>query len=168
MAEPVSTGDKLIVWVAKGFGSGCAPKGPGTVGSVVGIGWFALLLLCPDFLWYCVGTLAGIPLSVWICGRAEKILNLKDPGSVVLDEIIALPICFVPLVFQHAPSLPSVGHVFTEQWMFVIGVFAGFRLFDIWKPWPIRQLQDLPGGWGVTIDDVLAGIYVAAILFFVV
>ncbi|MGB0582484.1 MAG: phosphatidylglycerophosphatase A [Limisphaerales bacterium] len=164
----MSTGDKLIVWIAKGFGSGCVPKGPGTVGSVVGIGWFALLLLCPNFLWYSVGTVAGIPLSIWICGRAEKILNLTDPGSIVLDEIIALPICFLPLVMKHAPGLPSVAQVFSEQWLVVIGVFAGFRLFDIWKPWPIRQLQDLHGGLGVTIDDVLAGVYVAIILFFIV
>lgn len=164
----MSTGEKLIVWVAKGFGSGCAPKGPGTVGSVVGIGWFAALLLCPNFVCYCVGTVVGILASVWICGRAERILDLKDPGSIVLDEIIALPVCFLPLVLKQAPALPSVGHVFSEQWVIVVGVFGAFRLFDIWKPWPIRQLQDLPGGWGVTVDDVLAGVYVAVVLAFMV
>lgn len=165
----MSPSEKLTVFVAKGLGSGYVPKGPGTVGSVVGLGWFALLLfLSPDPLIYSLATAGSILISVWCCGSAERILKLKDPGSIVLDEIIALPICFLPLILHHhetAGSMPTVSDIFIGQWMVVLAVFAGFRFFDILKPWPINRIQDLPGGWGVTADDVLAGVYVAAILW---
>lgn len=165
----MSIGDRLTVFVAKGLGSGCVPKGPGTVGSVVGLAWFALLLLLPGPLSYTAATVAGIIASIWVCGEAERILNLTDPGAIVLDEIIALPICFLPVIWKHhaaTGTLPTASEIFLDQWILVIGVFAGFRVFDIFKPWPINQIQNLPGGWGVTADDVLAGLYVAVIVYF--
>lgn len=157
--------EKLIVFAAKGFGSGCAPKAPGTFGSLVGLLWVAVLLIPGDRSLYLVATALGIPLSVWLCGRAEQILNLRDPGSVVIDEIIALPICFLPVVLT-ADGIRSVAEVFVETWHLPWILFGLFRLFDIWKPWPVHQSQSLPGGWGVTLDDVLAGLYVAAIAVF--
>ncbi len=160
--------DRLTVFAARGLGAGYAPKGPGTVGSIVGLAWFALLLQLPGPISYTTATVAGIVASIWICGEAERILQLKDPGSIVLDEIIALPICFLPAIWrQHAADgkLPSLSEIFLDQWILVVAVFVGFRVFDIFKPWPINQIQNLPGGWGVTADDVLAGLYVAAIVY---
>ena len=159
------SGPRLWLWIAQGFGVGRLPKAPGTFGTLLGLGWLALLLL-PGKLWVLLaGLLAGLALSVWLCGRAEEILRQKDPPSVVLDEIAALPICFAPLIlseWQAAGRFPQP----TDFWSvkgacFTAVLFGLFRLFDIWKPWPVRQSQGLPGGWGVTVDDVLAAGYVA-------
>jgi len=121
----------------------------------------------PRYELYLVGVLCGSGLSVWVCGSAEKILKQKDPPSVVLDEIIALPFCFLPWVscqwiLQH--KMPGLATFFAGRGLLMTaGIFILFRIFDIAKPWPIRQSQNLPGGWGVTIDDVLAAIYVGLI-----
>lgn len=158
--------DRLLLWVAQGFGSGRAPFAPGTFGSVVGFGWFALLLAAGNVWIYAAGTLAGIAASVWCCGKAEKILQQTDPGSVVLDEICAIPVCFaaaVGLQLYHTGQMPLLAEFFSARtWPLAVGVFLAFRFFDVLKPWPVRQSQALPGGWGVTVDDVLAGIYVSA------
>ena len=107
--------------------------------------------------------------SVWLCGEGERILREKDPGSVVLDEIAALPICFLPLVAHHwwrTGRLPAMEDFLGgNNWLITLAVFALFRLFDIAKPWPVRQSQSLPGGWGITVDDVLAAVWVAGIVF---
>lgn len=154
--------DKLILFVAQGFGVGRIPFAPGTFGSVVGLGWFALLLATGNIWLFALGTILGLAASVWFCGRAEKILGQTDPGSVVLDEIAAIPVCFAFIILG---SYLSDGrlidlHPSRIDW-YVRGIHFGlFRLFDIWKPWPIRASQKLPGGWGITIDDLLAAIYV--------
>ncbi len=162
----MSFGDKLIVFVAKGFGSGYVPKGPGTFGSIVGIAWFAILLSFNSLPIYLAGCIFGIPFSIWICGRAEKIMKAHDPSSVVMDEIIALPLCFLPLMFEN--ELPTVQTIFMENWWIPLTGFALFRVFDIAKPWPISKVQDLPGGLGVTADDVLAGFAAAIVMAFLV
>ena len=81
---------------------------------------------------------------------------------MVLDEIVAMPLCFTGWLAVEAlrrHSWPGPGY-FSAHWLSSVGVFALFRLFDIAKPWPVRQSQALAGGWGVTIDDVLAAVYV--------
>lgn len=158
--------DRLILFVAQGFGSGWVPKGPGTFGSIIGVAWFALLLRCPDLTSYLAACVAGVFLSVYACSEAERILKLRDPGSVVIDEIIALPICYLPYVITRsgAGKLPDVGTAFGSDWWIVAAGFALFRLFDIAKPPPIYQSQKLPRGWGVTADDVLAGIATAVVI----
>lgn len=156
--------DKLILFVAQGFGVGRIPFAPGTFGSVVGLGWFALLLATGNLWLFALGTIIGLVASVWFCGQAEKILGQTDPGSVVLDEIAAMPVCFG--VWVWAASGPSgkllslTDFLLCAPWWFGFGIFLAFRLFDIWKPWPIRQSQKLPRGWGVTVDDLLAAAYV--------
>jgi phosphatidylglycerophosphatase A len=160
------------VFVAQGFGIGKVPFAPGTFGSLLGLVWFAMLIATGNFWAYLAGAIEGIAFSIWLCDDAEKILDKKDPGSVVLDEIIAIPFCFLPWVtseWWHDGTLPVLSQFFTGRALwFTIGIVALFRLFDIWKPWPIRQVQRLPGGWGVTIDDLLAAVYVALVsLFFV-
>lgn len=151
----------LVVWVAQGFGAGRIPFAPGTFGSLVGLLWFFLLLRTANFWLYLAGTLLGLALSVWLCGKAECILNQTDPGSIVLDEITAMPLCFVvwlaiPWFKRH--NLP------TPDWLLTALVFVLFRLMDIAKPWPIRRTQKLPSGWGVTVDDGLAALYVAVLI----
>ena len=158
--------DGLVLWVAQGFGVGRIPFAPGTFGSVIGLLWFALLLKAENFWVYLIGTLVGLWLSVWLCGAAEKILKQTDPGSVVLDEIAAVPICFLASVATDwfcSNQLPAPESFTARTWVTTAILFVFFRLFDILKPWPVRQSQRLPGGWGVTIDDVLAAAYVALI-----
>ncbi len=161
----------MKLWVAQGFGVGRIPVAPGTFGSVVGVLWFGLLLLTGSMWLFVAGTIAAIALSVWLCGVAEKTLGQTDPGSVVLDEIAAIPVCFLGwvavLVFKTG-ALPGVAQFFSAPtWPLTLGVFVAFRFFDVAKPWPVYQSQSLPGGWGVTIDDVLAAVYVNAVVLLV-
>lgn len=152
------------VWLAQGFGLGLIPVGPGTFGSLIGVTWFPALISFGNISIYVGGIIIGIVLSVWACGEAERNLNQTDPGSVVLDEIAAVPLCFafwVGSFYVRHGSMPSPDHFLgPETWMVTLGVFAAFRLFDVAKPWPVRQSQKLPGGWGVTVDDLLAAVYV--------
>ena len=164
----------IKLFIAQGFGVGRIPFAPGTFGSLLGLVWFAILLLLANgnLLAFLFGCFAGVGVSVWLCGVAEKILKQKDPGSVVLDEIIAVPLCFLGWLgveFIQTGRLPTFGEVFRfENAALLAAGFLVFRFFDIVKPWPVRQSQWLLGGWGVTIDDVLAAGYVNLVwlLFF--
>jgi len=161
------------LWIAQGFGVGRIPVAPGTFGSVIGVGWFALLLLTGKLWLFVAGTVAGIVLSIWLCGVGEELLLKKDPQSIVLDEITAMPVCFmgwVAVLACKTATFPRVETFFSAGgWVHVLGVFTLFRFFDVLKPWPVRQSQWLHGGLGVTIDDVLAAVYVnlAVLLFYV-
>jgi phosphatidylglycerophosphatase A len=156
--------NKLLLWISQGFGIGRIPFAPGTFGSLLGLGWFALLLLTGSFTLFALGTLAGLAASVWLCGVGERVLKERDPGSIVLDEITAIPLCFLGWIGVHlwqGGGWPGPEFFFTTpRLMGTLGVFAAFRFFDIAKPTPVRQSQSLPGGWGVTIDDALAAVYV--------
>jgi phosphatidylglycerophosphatase A len=173
-AEPDSEERKpkfsVRVFVAQGLGIGRIPFAPGTFGSFLGLIWFAMLITTGNFWAYLAGCIEGIAFSIWLCDDAEKILGETDPGSIVLDEIIAIPFCFLPWVasvWWSSGGLPGVEFFFSGSavWM-TLGLVVLFRVFDIWKPWPIRQIQRLPGGWGVTVDDLLAAAYVAGISLF--
>jgi phosphatidylglycerophosphatase A len=155
---------KLMLWVAQGFGLGRIPALPGTFGSVLGVGWLAVLLLARSWWFFILGALAGVAFSIWICDHAERILKARDPGSVVLDEVVAMPLCFIGWLALAYSGLPGPGVFFPGNWWPIIGVFVLFRLFDIVKPWPVRNSQNLSGGWGVTIDDVLAAGYVNVVV----
>jgi phosphatidylglycerophosphatase A len=162
----------VILFIARGFGAGLVPRAPGTVGSLVGFAWFALLLGLGSLQLYVAGCFVGVVVSIWICGKAETILKLHDPSSIVLDEIIAIPICFISwmtLENARAGMLPTPQFFFSHHWVSCLLVFAAFRFFDIRKPPPVYQAQSLAGGLGVTMDDVLAAGYVnavSAILFY--
>ncbi len=155
---------RLSLWLAQGFGVGRIPVAPGTFGSVVGLAWFALLLTVPNGLLFAGGILGGIVLSIAVGGPAERLLGAKDPGSVVLDEIVAMPVCFlswIAILFWERGVWPSVESFFgRSSWIETAGVFLAFRFFDIVKPWPVRQSQSWPGGWGITVDDLMAAAYV--------
>jgi phosphatidylglycerophosphatase A len=156
------------LWLAQGFGIGRIPVAPGTFGSLLGVLWFGLLLMTGNLWLFTGGTIAGIALSVWLCGVAEEALGQKDPASVVLDEITALPVSFfawVTIVLWQTRLLPSFAYFFSARtWLLTLGVFVASRFFDVAKPWPVRQSQSLPGGWGITIDDVLAAVYVNVVV----
>lgn len=154
----------MRLWIAQGFGVGRIPAAPGTFGSFIGLLWFGLLVSSGHLWTLALGMLLGLGLSVWLCGFAENLLHQKDPSSVVLDEIAAVPVCFVSwlgLRLWRTGAMPGVEYFFAKSnWLPLLGVVMLFRLFDIWKPWPVRQSQSLPGGWGITIDDFLAAVYV--------
>ena len=156
-----------VLWVAQGLGLGRSPIAPGTFGSLLGLLWFAMLLRTGQWWSYFLGIAIGFAASVWFCGRGEELLHQKDPGSIVLDEITALPVCFVSFIamsqyrYGHWPALEFFFS--GTGWGRTLVVFALFRAFDILKPWPIRQSQKLTGGWGVTVDDFIAGFYVALV-----
>jgi phosphatidylglycerophosphatase A len=157
----------IILWLAQGFGSGRAPFAPGTFGSLVGLLWFALLVSSQSIWGFAGGLLGMMIAAVAICRKGEEILQQKDPGSIVLDEICAVPLCFVPWVaseWLRKGAWPTLETFFgANSWYLTAIIFALFRIFDILKPWPVRQSQKLPGGWGVVMDDVLAAVYVCAL-----
>ena len=162
---PTNLSDEFLLWLAQGFDVGRIPWAPGTFGSIVGLLWFAVLLVPGSLTIYLIGIAVSIGGSVVLCTEAERILGETDPGSVVVDEIIALPICFLPWVareYLRLGQLPSPEVFFTGSAILgSAGIFLLFRVFDIAKPWPVRQSQRLAAGFGVTIDDCLAAVYVA-------
>lgn len=136
--------DRIILFLASGFFSGYAPLASGTAGTLVGIAIYIFLNQLPLKL-YGILTLAIVIVGIWLSYRAEAILGEKDSGVIVIDEIAG----FLVTMF----ALPMTWKTMA------IGFFV-FRVFDIFKPFPIRRIdQRLPGGWGVMLDDVLAGVY---------
>ena len=135
--------------LAFGFGTGLAPRAPGTVGSLVALPLYFLLapLALPVYLVLLAGLLL---LGVWVTAHTERDLGVHDHPGIVFDEIVGQ---------LAALTLVPVSIV----WI-VIG-FGLFRLFDIWKPWPIRWLNSrVTGGWGIMLDDLAAGLAAAACL----
>lgn len=126
---------------------------PGTWGSLGGVMFqlvvfhyldpFTSLLLIAACTW----------LAVAFCGEAEFRLGKQDPGEVVLDELVAMPICYLgwPWIAVQIPAGMS-------PWLILVCGFALFRVFDILKPLGIARLQGLPGGWGVMMDDIAAAV----------
>ena len=140
--------EKIIKLLATGFGSGLSPFAPGTMGTLVGI---PVCLVCLPLTWP-VRLLFVIVLSalaIFISGRAERIYSNKDDQRIVIDEITGFQVAMLPVAITG--------------WHLCVA-FVLFRIFDIWKPFPIRNLQNLPGGWGVVIDDIAAGIYAGVIM----
>lgn len=138
-----------IHFLAWGFGSGLTPKGPGTAGSVVGLLLFIPLsqLSIPVFL--AVTTLLFL-VGIWLCGESSRKLGVHDHGGIVWDEIVGMQVT----LFLIPMTLP---------WL--VAGFALFRFFDIIKPWPIKWLDEkVSGGFGIMIDDLLAGLFAFTII----
>lgn len=142
--------ERIIVFCGVGFGSGLAPKAPGTFGSA-----FALLFVP---LWVAIGFTGSIMaiiimslIGIWICGKTAEIMGVHDDGRIVWDEFAGQSITFLPLIYFGQMS-----------WLWVLIGFALFRLFDIWKPWPIRVIdRQVGGGFGIMFDDIIAGVWAA-------
>jgi phosphatidylglycerophosphatase A len=140
--------EKIIKLLATGFGSGLAPFAPGTIGTLVGI---PICLVCLPLTWplrFLVVVVLSA-LAIFISGRAEMIYQKKDDQRIVIDEIAGFQVAMLPVAITG---------------LHLCVAFVLFRIFDIWKPFPIRNLQQLPGGWGVVIDDVAAGIYAGIVM----
>ena len=143
--------------IAFGFGSGLAPKAPGTVGTLLGLPLFWLVMTAaPDFPNRLILLIAAFLLGVWACGRTGRALGVADHGGMVWDEIVAFALV---LLFVPALPFPPAG------WLWTTVAFALFRLFDILKPWPIRLADArLKNGFGVMFDDLLAALYAIAVI----
>jgi len=135
--------DSLARVVATAFGSGYSPFAPGTAGSAVG-----LLLFWPMAAWpwpWQAAAAAGLFLvGALAAGRVARLAGSKDPGVVVVDEVVGQWVTLAALPFT--PVTAGLG-------------FLLFRAMDIVKPWPARDLERVPGGWGILADDVAAGVY---------
>ncbi len=136
-----AAGARVARFIATCGGLGGVPLLPGTVTSLV----VALVVwaLAPPDRWLLVVAAAVTGVGIWASAREEARVGAHDPSSIVVDEVAGM---LVALLGQPR-SLPWVG-----------ALFGLFRLLDIWKPFPIRQLQALPGGWGIVVDDLLAGL----------
>lgn len=138
-----------IHFLALGFGSGMMAKAPGTFGTLAAIPVY--ILMAPlSIEWYLGLTLLSVVMGFYICGKAAKDMGVHDHGAIVWDEFAGLLITMIA-----APA----------GWVWIVVGFALFRFFDILKPWPIRWLDaKVKGGFGIMIDDVLAGIFALACL----
>lgn len=144
--------NRVALAIGSWFGCGYVPRAPGTAGSLAA----ALLAFLAVHFW---GAPAHTPLmagaalflpGVWAAGRVERILGRQDPNLVVVDEVAGQWIGLA--------GAPGLG------WKSALVGFLLFRCFDIWKPFPVRLLERLPEGWGIMLDDVMAGLYTALVL----
>lgn len=142
--------ERLVVEVATLGPLGRKLPAPGTWGSLAGLLYFTVFFFPLNTAWLLVGSAVGLYVAVGLCGEAAYRMRRRDPGEVVLDEVVAMPLCFLGWRELAAQGWPNWG-------IFVAG-FALFRLFDILKPFGIRRLQDLPGGWGIVVDDAAAAL----------
>ena len=145
----------LAVWIATAAGAGYFPYAPGTVGSAIGVGLVAAFDTIP-LAWAWRAALLGLAaaalfaLGVWSGSLSEEFFGRKDPGHVVIDEVVGQMITF--LLRPHA------------SWKFFLAGFGLFRLLDIVKPFPARRMERLRAGWGIMVDDLIAGVYALIIV----
>jgi phosphatidylglycerophosphatase A len=133
------------------FGCGYSPVAPGTVGSAAAIliAWLLRNYVTP-IEFGAMGVILAIP-GIWAAGVTAREIESKDPQIVVVDEVVGQWI-----------TLAGATALNWHSWLLA---FALFRIFDIWKPAPVRQLEGLPGGFGIVADDAMAGVYGALVLF---
>ncbi len=170
---------RFAIFVATAGGLGRLPKAPGTWGSLLGVAFAAFnfwksgwtLRLAPPpangswknlnphtnyFIWQLSIAIVVSVAGVWAAQRAAEYWGEKDPQKIVIDEVSGQSIAYLGLL----TASPFPGY-----WKYLLLGFILFRVFDIWKPFPVRQAESLPGGWGIMADDWLAGIYAALILW---
>lgn len=165
--KPRTIGDYFALVIAT-CGVGYFPVAPGTVGSLVGVGLYLtiwagayrlleanalkgrlslLYVFTPQLAFMLLVIFLLTMAGIWAASRAEKAIRKKDPSVVVIDEVAGQMIALLS------------GPFWLHTWWSVISAFLLFRLFDIWKPYPIRRLERLEAGLGIMADDVLAGVY---------
>lgn len=142
-----------VALIALGFGSGLAPKAPGTFGTLAAIPFFLLMLFLPTWD-YLLVLVVSSALGVYLCQSAADTLGVHDHPAIVWDEFVGLWITLLPIVFLGF------------EWHWLVAGFVLFRIFDIAKPWPISFIdKHVHGGFGIMLDDVLAGIAAALCLW---
>jgi phosphatidylglycerophosphatase A len=147
------TTDRFAWVLATWFGCGLSPFAPGTAGSAAAVGIAFVLHKYAAFEPWQFPALAAVMFwpAVWSAGTAAEAAKIEDPGFVVIDEVIGQ---WITLAGARA-----------WNWKSWVLAFLLFRLFDIWKPAPVRQLEALPGGLGINADDAMAGVYAALVLW---
>jgi phosphatidylglycerophosphatase A len=147
---PASSWKKPIHILAFGFGAGASPKAPGTMGTLIAIPIFLLIAELPLWMYLALVLIVCIA-GIYICDRCAKDLQVHDHSGIVWDEIAGFLITMI--------AVP------VNLWTLLLGFFL-FRLFDIWKPWPIAYFdRQVKGGFGIMMDDVIAGLFSWVILF---
>ena len=145
--------ESLARALATCFGCGYAPAAPGTAGSLAAL-LLAIVLhiwLGLASYWFAILAILVIWPGIWSAGVVARAAGNKDPGLVVVDEVIGQWI-----------TIAGAARLNWKSW---IAAFVLFRLFDIWKPPPVRRLEALAGGTGIVADDLMAGLYGALVLF---
>ncbi|MBT3505536.1 MAG: phosphatidylglycerophosphatase A [Piscirickettsiaceae bacterium] len=138
-----------VCFLGLGFGSGLAPKAPGTFGTIAAIPIY-LLVQNLSLMLYIILTVIAFIVGIRICQQSADWLQKEDPSAVVWDEIVGY------LVTMTAAP---------QGWQWIVLGFVLFRIFDILKPWPISLAdQKLHGGFGIMLDDVIAGIFASVLL----
>lgn len=139
-----------VHFLAFGFGSGLSPKAPGTMGTVIAVPIAAALMQLSVPAYLCSVLMLSV-FGIWLCGQSAARLGIKDHPGIVWDEIAGYCITMTALPFT---------------WWSLVAGFVVFRVFDIAKPWPISEADHrLSGGLGIMLDDIIAGIFAAAILY---
>ena len=135
------------------FGIGWSPVAPGTVASLAALplGWVLVLLGWQSVL---AGALLATGVGIWACGVYARKNAIYDPAECVLDEVAGQWFALLPIALELRGG----------DWRPYVMGFIFFRLFDIWKPWPVSAVEKWPGGFGIMMDDVLAGLIAAALL----
>jgi len=142
-----------VLFLAFGFGSGLVPRAPGTAGTVAAIPLYLWFSQYPLTIYLALVLLVSIS-GVWICRQASARLGVHDHPGIVWDEFAGFLVTMIPA---------------SSSWVWVVAGFLLFRVFDIWKPWPISWAdRQLKGGLGIMLDDLLAGAIAAVILFIVI
>jgi phosphatidylglycerophosphatase A len=141
-------GTLLALALATGLGSGYAPVAPGTFGAALGLLLFWPLAALP-LAYQGLATLVLCGVGVAAASAVARHVGLHDPGLVVIDEIVGMWVSLLLLPFTPATAAAA---------------FLLFRAMDVLKPWPARQLEALPGGWGIVADDLMAGVYANLLL----
>jgi phosphatidylglycerophosphatase A len=136
------------------FGIGWIPRAPGTFASAAALplGWLLVTAGWPVLL---IGAAVATLVGIWACGIHAQRVGLYDPSECVLDEVAGQWFALFPIAF----------YVRGSDWRLYGIAFLLFRLFDIFKPWPISAAEKLPGGFGVMMDDVVAGLAAAVLLY---
>ena len=144
---------RFAILLATWFGAGYSPFAPGTAGSLAALAIAIVLHEYAGFGAWQFLLMAAVlfPPATWAASETARVKNLKDPQIVVVDEVLGQWI--------------TLAGARTLNWKSYLAAFALFRLFDIWKPAPVRQLERLPGGLGINADDMMAGAYGALVLF---
>jgi len=139
-----------LAWlVATACGAGLSPIAPGTAGSAVGVALFLLVFAVFPLPLFLLSVAALIALGVWAADAMQRATGTKDDPRIVIDEVAGQLLALAPLVALGRP----------KNFFLVVTGFVLFRVFDVWKPGPVRRLEAWPGGAGVVMDDVLAGVF---------
>ena len=141
--------DKVAFQIATLFRTGFVQGAPGTIGSMIGLMLYVTTWMAGGELGVVIFLAWLIGFSIWSSGVTARQLNQKDPTCIVIDEVVGMWVTLVGTQ-SHGPLL-------------LIGFFL-FRAFDIFKPFPIRKIEALPGGWGIVLDDIMAGVYANLVL----